>query len=255
MYTFRGKSPASASEGSSIRDDDKAKLARLRKKLEAEGRLDTPTKSADANASIDVLAEISAHGVPLTLGHTTRLKRTVVKAADPSKGVPILPSQAQVLGEMSRGNIGGTWYSVLTDAGEPHAAAVAAADGPSLVARGANRPLTARQQAQLAEQARASAGAFRSLVLGSAFCLIGAAVAAGYLWHRRRQPGAAELHAQLQHDQQVRHSELEFGTVGDAVRAVASTAEAGLADHEGLKELSAGMKANRSLRPRGAAAQ
>ena len=135
------------------------------------------------------------------------------------------------------------------------AAAVAAADGPSLVARGANRPLTARQQAQLAEQARASAGAFRSLVLGSAVCVVGAAVAAGYLWHRRRQPGAAELRAQLQHDQQVRHSELEFGTVGDAVRAVASTAEAGLADHEGLKELSAGMKANRSLRPRGAAAQ
>ena len=145
----------------------------MRKKLEAEGRLDTPTKATHANASIDVLAEISAHGVPLTLGHTTSLKRTVVKAADPSKGVPILPSQAQVLGEMSRGNIGGTWYSVLTDAVEPHAAAVAAADGPSLVARGANRPLTPRQQAQLAEQARASAGAFRSLVLGSAFCVVG----------------------------------------------------------------------------------
>ena len=88
-----------------------------------------------------------------------------------------------------------------------------------------------------------------------ALSVASAAVAAGYLWHRRRQPGAAELRLQLQHDQQVRHSELEFGSVGDAVRAVASTAEAGLADHEGLKELSAGMKANRSLRPRGAAAQ
>ena len=120
------------------------------------------------------------------------------------------------------------------------------------MARGANRPLTARQRR--IRGAGASAGAFRSLVLGSAFCVVGAAAAAGYLWHRRRQPGAAELRAQLQHDQQVRHSELEFGTVGDAVRAVASTAEAGLADHEGLKELSAGMKANRSLRPRGAAA-
>ena len=99
---------AHASESSFSREEQKAKMARLRERLRKEGYIIPEKPASDRPASsaaptVDVLAEISAHDLPLGKVAVTHVHAFTGPAApDPTRPVPKMPSQAAVASEIYR---------------------------------------------------------------------------------------------------------------------------------------------------------
>ena len=237
---------AHASESSYSRDRDKEKLARLQEFLRKEG-YHIPERPATAAASpaqptVDVLAEISAHSLPLGKVRVTQVHSFEGPAApDPTLPLPEMPSQSAVTAEIYRAHLGkGKWINTVGNAMVPHGEGGGAAAALSPAALfGGGAPLSPQEAARLERQAAASGGAAGALVVGSLVCLMGFAAAGAALWRWKGRPDREQVKQHLSTAMPERYSRLEVGPVGQAARSIASGAAASIPEHEGLKNLQA----------------
>ena len=240
---------ARASEGSWGRDADKANLLKRKERLKAEGKLADPSSTEKQNASVtvDVLAEISANEVPIgkTIGaqHSEPNRHVIrVNEPDPALGEPELPSQARVAAEIYQRHMGKkTWFNELTKAIEPGSAA---AELPTLYRNNADplRTMSRREAQKIQAQAKGSAMAAASVVLGTFVCTAGAMLAGVAMWRYYGRPDRAGVEKRVQQTQFERKRQLNEGVVGESVRVVGAEVKKKIAEHEGYHNFAAGIK-------------
>ena len=251
---------AAASEGSHARDEAKAMLRKRRERLEREGKLDSTAASNSkqhTGVTVDVLAEISAMDLPLgapSAHHAEPLVHDVsVPPPDPKLGTPQLPSQSAVAAEIYR-NSGMTyagrndWASMMKSAIAPSNMLATQQDA---MAQRLGRPLREREKIKMIEEARASALASVSVLVGTIVCCMGATLAGVFVWRRygrpktREEVGAAA--EQLQRQQQERERQLR-AVVGPVASQIKLSAGAAVTESESLQNFADGLKHNRGTR-------
>tara|TARA_B110001452_G_scaffold251185_1_gene240032 strand:- start:1821 stop:2600 length:780 start_codon:yes stop_codon:yes gene_type:complete len=250
---------ARASENSWGREEDKARISRMRDLLKQHG-YELPEKrepTADAGLTVDVLAEVSAHSIPLGkigVAHQAPVihRETTPAAPDKKKRLPQLPSTSAVASEIYSSHLGkGKWINTVQTALTPRDAAGPAVNvGPEALfglpsRRGAP---SARELAQIERQAQASAGAAGAIVGGSVLCVLGASLAGVAYWRWKGRPTLNEMNDSAKATNQERYANLQHGPVGETVRTIAQTAAATIPAHEGLKNWQQAMKDNRATR-------
>ena len=218
---------AHAAESSYSRERDKEKLARLQDFLRKEG-YHIPEKPAEpaypALPTVDVLAEISAHSLPLGRVRVTQARRSHVHAhlctcvtsaesvlpahlltqvhsfegpaaPDPSLPLPEMPSQSAVTAEIYRSHLGkGKWINTMGDALVPHGEGGGAASSlsPAALFNG-GLPLSPQEAARLERQAAASGGMAGAVIVGSLFCFMGFALGGAALWRWKGRPDREQV--------------------------------------------------------------
>ena len=233
--------------GATIAEEEK-KLAELRAMQE---QLSQPLLSSGA-LTVDVLAEISAHELPLGRG-SAKDEPTVydiaIPSPDPSVPVPPQPTQTAVMADIYResgmtyagSRSGKGWFRMLTAASSPSNMLQMQSNAMETKL---GRPLRPREVTEMQQRARATAMASASMLLGTFCCVVGAAFAGVVIWRKYGKPKTSEelAHAsqQVQTAQNEREERLrEF--VGPVVSKVKLTAGAALHQHEGLANLAAGL--------------
>jgi len=73
-------------------------------------------------------------------------------------------------------------------------------------------------------------------------CFMGFALAGATLWRWKGRPDREQVKQHLSTSMPERYSRIEVGPVGQAARSIASGAAASIPEHEGLKNLQAGLK-------------
>lgn len=241
MSTFSSAwtSRARASETSFTRESDKIKLRKLRDSLAEQGKLPPKSASWGALPTVDQLAEISANAVPYTVTEQNvepdRLTISV-SAPDPATQVaPELPSTSAVVSEIYREHTGKkVWFNTLTK---------------SLAAPPLDRRvIDAKTAARIERQAPPNIIGAASMILGSFLCLAGAGLAGVALWRWNGKRNSDAISAKMQESQTARFNELQFGAIGQSVRAVGEKAEQAIGQHEGYKSFGAGLKEGRVFR-------
>lgn len=250
---------ARASENSWGREEDKARVVRMRELLKQHG-YELPEKrkpAADAGLTVDVLAEVSAHSIPLGkvgVAHQAPVihRETVPSAPDKKAPLPQLPSTSAVAAEIYASHLGkGKWINTVQTALTPRDAAGPAVNvGPEALfglpsRRGAP---SARELAQIERQAQASAGAAGAVVVGTVLCVMGASLAAVAYWRWKGRPTLHEMNDGAKATNQERFANLQHGPVGETVRTIAQAAATTIPEHEGLKNWQQAMKDNRATR-------
>ena len=91
-------------------------------------------------------------------------------------------------------------------------------------------------------EAQATAMATGSIVLGTVCCVSGAMLAAALTWHYKGRPNREGAISHLQQRMPERMRSIDEGVVGQSVRALGSTAQVAIPEHEGLQNLAAGLK-------------
>jgi len=230
---------AHAREGSSAREDDKARLRRLREFLVAHGKLPQPTPKSE-KATCDVLAEISANELPITEAGvryaSPSVQKIAVAAPDLQRGAPELPSQSKVMAEIYQEHLGKrNWFGAITKTLEPNAMLDAGMLAPL-------RPLRPRDVARQQAQAQATGGAAAALVMGSVLCVAGALAAGALAWKWMGKPDADAMRRQVAARTQQRAEAIDASLVGSSVRAIGQRAQVAIPEHEGLRNWEAGLK-------------
>jgi anti-sigma factor RsiW len=210
---------------------------------------------------VDVLAEISANELPLgrlSAHHADpKVHDISIPGPDPTQRLAAeqsLPTQSAVAAEIYR-NSGMTyagrsnWFAQLQETVTPSNMLMVQQQAMEAKLR---RPLRAREMLQMRERARASAIASASVLLGTVVCMCGAALAGAVVWRQYGRPksreelgGASEA---LARQQEKRARDLRE-TVGPIVSSVKVSAGAAITAHDGLKNLSAGLKQTNATRP------
>ena len=251
---------AAASEGSFSRDDAKAKLQKLRDRLAKEGKL--PEAAKDKAVTVDVLAEVSAHSIPLgqQAAHLNDPVMHDIRVDSPTEhhGFPEPPGQAAVLNKVysesgfsyaGRRDMANKWSAVLTETVTPSNMMVQ--QNQHLAAK-LGRPLRESDLRVQRTQIKAQAMASASVLVGTVLCMCGAALAGAVLWRKYGKPKSTEdlrlASARVAEQQQVRSDNLKE-VVGPVVSKVKITAGAAVTEHPGLVHLSEGLKQTKAIRP------
>ena len=108
-----------------------------------------------------------------------------------------------------------------------------------------------KDAAKMAAEAKASAAAAGSVILGTFFCVCGAILAGTFTWRYLGRPNTDQFLAQRQERWQERAKTMGEGTIGTTVRAIGQTASVAIPEHEGLQNLATGLK--KQFNPQGAA--
>ena len=77
---------------------------------------------------------------------------------------------------------------------------------------------------------------------------LGAALAGVTLWRWYGRPDGPALERKLQQSQAARARAIDDGLIGQSVRTIASSAEQGIKEHEGLHKMAEGLKEGRVFR-------
>ena len=255
---------AAASEGSHARDDAKLQLKRLREKLAREGKLDAVNPQKTAGQTVDVLAEISAHELPLSVRDTAHLDAATihdltVSPPDPSKRLRYkMPSQAAVAAEIyrdspmtyagGRGGDGKNWFETLQSAIAP--SSMLAVQHEALESK-LGRPLREKEVSKMKEDAKASAMASASMLVGSFCCVVGAMFGFVIVWRSYGKPKTAEelsAASELLVKQQAARKEGLREVVGPVVSSIKLKGGAMVTESEGLQHMATGLKQTTAIR-------
>lgn len=202
--------------------------------------------------TVDVLAEISAHELPLgqvSAKDEPTVYQFGIPPPDPSAPVPTPPTSTAVMADIYResgmtyagSRSGKGWFGLLTAATSP--SDMLQTQSKAMESR-LGRPLRAREVTEMQQRARATAMASASMLVGTVCCVLGAAFAGVVVWRRYGKPRTSEelTHAsqQVQRAQNEREGKLRE-VVGPMVSKVKVTVGAALHQHEGLANLAAGL--------------
>ena len=239
--------------GFSIQAEEE-KLAELRSRMV---ELDRQLKLPMNVPTVDVLAEIHAHEVPLgkvSAKDEATVYDISIPPPDPSVPVPPQPTTSAVVAEIYR-------ESGMTYAGRSKSwfGMLAASTSPSnmlqtqshAMEKRLGRPLRPREVAEMQQSARATVVASASVLVGTFCCLVGAAFAGVVIWRGYGKPRTSEELArtteQVQTAQKEREARLRE-SVGPVVNNIKMVASATLHQHEGLANLAAGLSTTTATR-------
>ena len=132
------------------------------------------------------------------------------------------------------------WFNELTKAIEPGSAASC----PRLYRSNADplRTMSRREAQKIQAQAKGSAMAAASVVLGTFVCTAGAMLAGVAMWRYYGRPDRAGVEKRVQQTQFERKRQLSEGVVGESVRVVGAEVKKKIAEHEGYHNFAAGIK-------------
>lgn len=234
----------------------------------------------NADHSVDVLAEISAHSLPLgkpeahhaaptmyEYGPNVALPEVSQRQVDEAFAQatdPVTALTPPVAPEMRSASVR---LSVLSGAAKPGGGAHPAVQqtmqqmalSPSgmlalqqqAMERRLGRPMRESEALQMRAEAKASAMASASVLVGTACCMVAAAFAAVVVWRQYGKPRSREqleeAQATVSRQQLERKAHYE-AAIGPVVGSIRRTAEAAIPEHEGLKNLAAGLSTNQATR-------
>lgn len=244
-----------AAVGFSIKAEEE-KLAELRSRM---AELDRQLKLPMIVPTVDVLAEIHAHEVPLgkvSAKDEATVYDISIPPPDPSVPVPPQPTTSAVVAEIYResgmtyagSRSGKSWFGMLAASTSP--SNMLQTQSHAMEKR-LGRPLRPREVAEMQQSARATVMASASVLVGTFCCLVGAAFAGVVIWRRYGKPRTSEELArateQVQTAQKEREARLRE-SVGPVVNNIKMVASATLHQHGGLANLAAGLSTTTATR-------
>jgi hypothetical protein len=208
------------------------------------------TSRSAAGPSVDLLAEIAANELPLTVPGTrlsaaalTPTRRTESGLLPDVTGRPkasLAPSLFANAGPTSAALSFGAyevlgkhkWMPAVSDA-------FRTAKGRAITL---NSPLRRITEAQKAKQAQAAVLASGSFLIGTSAAVFGALAAGIGLWVAARRPDASSMRQMVTERNMSRRQRLEAGAVGSATAAIGATAEHAIRDSSIVKDLAPELK-------------
>ena len=131
-------------------------------------------------------------------------------------------------------------YKSMTKLLEPRTEPLSAALGGHQLVN--LRPIRRKDAALIAAEAKASAGAMASIVLGTFCCVCGAVLAGTMLWRYHGRPDSGSFISERKERWQERAKAIDAGGVGQTVRSIGQTAAVAIPEHEGLQNMASGLK-------------
>ena len=261
-------------------------LLALHAKVEKLARIRAAAASATDDATVDVLAEISANSLPLGRAGKHHVAPTLYEygpnldlpevtkqeaeeayqqATDALQALkpPVAPemrSAAAKLAQMSHADV------ARAELGGAHGGGGArlGAEMPGLLGPSSmlalqqremekrlGRPMRESEVLQMREEAKASVMASASLLLGTACAVVAAALAGVVLWRQYGRPRTTEqlqeAQATLSRQQLERKARYE-ASIGPVVGSLKARAEVAIPEHEGLRTFAKGIHTNQATR-------
>ena len=242
------------------------------------------SSSSDAN-TVDVLAEISAHSLPLGKSGAHHAAPTVYEwgpnvelpqvsrqevdqafdqATDPLTALkpPVAPEirsasakvfewEAQLGGGGGGGGGGARQPALDPTVQQMLSPSSMLALQQQAMERRLGRPMREDEAQRMRSEAKASAMASASVLVGTACCMVAAAFAGVFVWRQYGKPRSREQLEEAQGavaKQQMERKARYEALVGPVVSTIRSTAEVAIPEHEGLKNLAAGLSTNQATR-------
>lgn len=284
--------------GALHRDRDKIKNVAIRAGVEAQiereqqileelrakhERLTSIARSAKSSSgsdhNVDVLAEISAHSLPLGKSAAHHAAPTIYEwgpnvelpevsrqeiddaydqATDPITALkpPVAPDIRSASAKLTAGGelggeLGGAHPAVQQTVQHMLSPTGMLALQQQAMEKRLGRPMREDEARKMKAEARASAMASLSFLVGTACCMVAAAFAGVFVWRQYGKPRSreqiGEVQAQVAVQQKERKARYE-ATVGPVVSSIKVTSEVAISEHEGLKNFAAGLRTNQATR-------
>lgn len=231
--------------------------------------------AAGNDQTVDVLAEISAHSLPLGKAGKHHAAPTVyewgpnvdlpevskqevaqayAQATDPLVALKpsVAPEIRSASAKLSDGaNLGGGHPAVQPSVQQMLNPTGMLALQQQAMEKRLGRPMRESEALKMKAEAKASAMASASVLVGTACCMVAGAFAAVVVWRQYGKPRSREqleeAQAMVSRQQQDRKARYE-AAVGPVVSSIKATAELAIPEHEGLKNLAAGLSTNQATR-------
>ena len=224
---------AAASEMQHARKEAKQNIRALTKRKKIEQHTAQSPNEKIRNHSVDVLAEVSAQQIPLSLEDvvdTKRVQLQLPRITHDDKTSTLTVNRAGVSPAMYLGK--GKWVNAVNSVLEPAVPVKLAKPGP----------ISRIEKKRIAREQEAATVASASFVVGTLSCAIGAAIACAWLWSRLGRPNSEEFRWHMSAKMPSRMDGLREGRIGQTTDTMSRVAERSFKESASLRELEKGLK-------------